>query len=429
MDFTAELVDQSQQETYECPVCFQLLRDPRITRCCKKNFCRACVSKIRGGDINSCPFCRHPNFITQKNVLLTGEVYKLQVYCANKSKGCHWTGCLGETETHLNIKPRTRYLSYGCPCTLVQCQFCIEDFQRDGLDDHIRQCPKRPFCCEYCQNYASHYEDVSSNHWPVCEFYPLPCPNSCGENIARQCMKHHVSNDCLMTVVECEFKEFGCKERLPRGEMLTHTKNSTAAHESLKMMTRLVKQLKKNDKELRQLEAKLHDKHRNLVKEQKDHFQKNLFRATDELKDEFKQAQQEREECDDRRLANNIKELKVYLNRRLADNSSALQRIQQAVNALKDSCTKHEVQISDLTRKTSHQEGMIETLNHRLRILERNYTTRMHTVYRYPDHHELTMYASGRRNHDRTCEIESWCCCLLLLIGVILFNSLACFIV
>ena len=249
MDFTAEfIVDQSQQDAYDCPVCFQLLRDPRITRCCKKNFCRACVSRIRGGDINSCPLCRHPNFITQKNALLTGEVYKLQVFCANRSKGCDWTGCLGEAETHLNINPHIRYLSYGCQFTLVQCQFCFQEVQRNGLDDHINQCPKRPYCCEYCQNYTSHYEDVSSNHWPVCEFYPLQCPNSCGEDIARNTLENHITDDCPMTIIECEYKEFGCKEQCPRKEMLVHLRNSGAAHESLKMIAKLIKQLKKGTK-------------------------------------------------------------------------------------------------------------------------------------------------------------------------------------
>ena len=86
-----------------------------------------------------------------------------------------------------------------------------------------------------------------------------------------------------MTVVECEFKQFGCKECLPRVEMLTHMKYSVAAHESLQRLTKLVKLFKNREKDLHELETKLHEKYKNLIKEQKNLFEKNMASVTNEM--------------------------------------------------------------------------------------------------------------------------------------------------
>ena len=70
------------------------------------------------------------------------------------------------------------------------------------------------------------------------------CPNGCNKSVPRQNIEEHISKDCPLTITECDFKPYGCKERLPRMEMQTHMKYSVAAHESLKMMAKVVKQLK-----------------------------------------------------------------------------------------------------------------------------------------------------------------------------------------
>ena len=61
----------------------------------------------------------------------------------------------------------------------------------------------------------------------------------------------------------------GCKERLPRGEMSLHMKYSATAHESLKVMGTFAKRLRKQEKEIQELETKLFEKHKNLMREQK----------------------------------------------------------------------------------------------------------------------------------------------------------------
>ena len=276
------LVEESEERKYDCPVCLQILRDPCISQCCRNNFCHACVLKLQKAG-NPCPLCRKSKFRTQRNCDLSPEVYHLQVYCPNKLKGCDWVGDLGEIDVHLNQSPVLRYQTNGCHFVDIQCCYCSQKIQRNQICDHFSICPRRPYKCEYCQGYDSFFEDVSCNHWPVCDFYPIVCPNDCSECIPRHSMHDHIVKYCSMTVIECEFKQFGCTAKLTRMDMSSHMKNSVAAHESLVMMTKLFSQLKKNSREIRELETKLHEKQRNFIREQKDLFEKRISSATNQV--------------------------------------------------------------------------------------------------------------------------------------------------
>ena len=290
-----KLVEESLERKYDCPVCLQILCDPCKSLCCGNNFCHGCVRKLQNAS-NPCPLCRNSRFRIERNHDLSPEVYHLEVYCANKSKGCDWVGYLGEIDVHLNQNPVSRYQAKGCSFVHVECLHCSQNFQRDQICDHFSTCPRRPYQCEYCQGYDSFYEDVLHNHWPVCDFYPVLCPNGCTENIPRQNLRDHIANYCSRTVVECDFKQFGCTAKLTRKGMSSHMKNSVAAHESLVMMTKVLSQLKENSREIQvlsqlkensreiqELETKLHQEQKNLIKEQKDLFDKKISSAKNQL--------------------------------------------------------------------------------------------------------------------------------------------------
>ena len=264
-----ELVDESQERSFDCPVCLQFLSDPCTTECCSREFCRNCIIKIRkNGGPSQCPLCRSSEFKTKRIIDLSHEFYHLQVYCANKSKGCEWIGDLGEVEVYLNLTPIARYQSNGCQFVDIQCAYYSAEYLRREMPQHLTECSKRPFSCEYCLNYDSYYDDVCSSHWSVCDYYPVPCPNGCSKSIPCQSIGKHIEVDCPLTITECEFKPDGCKKRLPRIEMQTHMKYSVAAHKSLKMMAKLVKQLKTQDRNVRELEINTLEMLEKFAKEQ-----------------------------------------------------------------------------------------------------------------------------------------------------------------
>ena len=51
--------------------------------------------------------------------------------------------------------------------------------------------------CDYCRTYFNTYNDVTVNHWPVCEFFPVPCPNDCPKgSIPRNRLMDHIRSEC-----------------------------------------------------------------------------------------------------------------------------------------------------------------------------------------------------------------------------------------
>ena len=89
------------------------------------------------------------------------------------------------------------------------------------------------FNCQYCNNYTSTYEDVINNHWPVCGYYILQCPNGCGILSRRQDLKKHVDNDCPLTIVPCQYNYAGCDVLLQRREMPAHIAEKAMVHLSM----------------------------------------------------------------------------------------------------------------------------------------------------------------------------------------------------
>ena len=89
--------------------------------------------------------------------LLQRTLMNKQVFCSSASLGCPWTGKLSELDSHL-LK---------------------------------------------------------------CEFAPIRCPNSCGQNsLPRMSVESHVLNDCPLTILQCSV----CNKSIARKDMLAHKK-------------------------------------------------------------------------------------------------------------------------------------------------------------------------------------------------------------
>ena len=165
-----------------------------------------------------------------KDLFHKRNVLSLKVRCPHKEVGCEWEGELGSLEEHTNRSEegKCRYVEVNCPYS------CGERVQRRNLEEHKSQhCPLRSFTCQYC-NHKATYQEVIKEHWPVCEKYPLPCPNACGEkNIERQHLQGHMEQTCPVQVIECELSYAGCGAQLQRCRMPAHMKADTEAHLSL----------------------------------------------------------------------------------------------------------------------------------------------------------------------------------------------------
>ena len=252
----------------ECPVCLQVLREPYQTICCGKSYCRVCIERLK--TVSSiCPCCKEA-IKDFPNIGLQQSLYDFKVYCVNRNQGCQWTGELRQLDKHLNSSPETReILLEGCQFVIVQCLFCSEYLQRSvtKIEFHGRyKCPKRPFICEYCKNFESTYEDVTTNHWPVCGYYPVQCPNMCGFVVSRLNLEKHTTNACPEARIDCDFEYAGCPVKLLRKHLSEHLAKNITQHMSLlavsnKMLLKMFKEendrLKLDNSLLRQQVTKL----------------------------------------------------------------------------------------------------------------------------------------------------------------------------
>ena len=245
----------------DCSICLLVLREPHLISCCGHNFCRTCIDRIKT-DGKNCPLCNAPDFSLMHNKGLERALKEFKVHCTHASSGCEWVDELGLFDHHLNVNPSSNKQLEGCGFVEVQCSHgCGGYFQRCLLDNHQgKECPKRPYSCDHCREYASTFEDVTNNHWPECKCYPLSCPNHCTPYaIERQHLEHHVSKDCPLTVVNCDFHYAGCEVQLPRKDMPAHLAENLVPHVSqlATLNQKLTERLCNNDKEMDKLRQEL----------------------------------------------------------------------------------------------------------------------------------------------------------------------------
>ena len=243
----------------DCPVCLLVLREPFQVTCCGYAFCRVCIERIKK-DNKPCPCCNFEDFDKFEDKRLKRSLYEFKVYCINKQQGCKWEGELRELDNHLNSNPGQQNQLDGCQFMKINCIHCAELFLRSDIRLHQETaCLKRPFSCEYCNEFDSTHEDVTINHWPLCGCFPVPCTNECGEIIERQNLETHIADHCPETIIDCDFEYAGCDVKSPRKDMPTHIKERAVEHLSLhaKNYKAVVDNLKEENEQLKQAVAKL----------------------------------------------------------------------------------------------------------------------------------------------------------------------------
>ena len=210
----------------ECPVCLQILKEPCLISCCGHKFCRVCIERVKKDD-KPCPLCAKQDFAFMRELGLERFLKGTDVWCSYKKKDCKWRGKLGKLEEHLNQNPSLENQLNGCKFVVMECVYeCGKQFQRCHISTHQdEQCKKRPYTCNYCQDYASTFEDVTEIHYPQCGKYPVACPNDCDVyKMERQDVEDHLRDKCPLTLVDCPFNYAGCEAQLPRKDIHEHMK-------------------------------------------------------------------------------------------------------------------------------------------------------------------------------------------------------------
>ena len=213
-----------------CSICTDLLTQPYLTDC-GHHFCYTCRGLLLTRGVTECPECREQDVLTDArlNKHLQRQVNSLKVRCQHHEVGCQWVGELRYLQEHLDPAIRK------CGFILLACPLgCGELVRGSAMKDHIlNDCCKRSFECEHC-GYCNKFDIVTEQHYPLCENFPMKCPNACSVfNLRRIDFTSHLGQ-CPLQVIQCPFTSAGCTVQLPRREMDEHEDKAVRQH--LRMM-------------------------------------------------------------------------------------------------------------------------------------------------------------------------------------------------
>ena len=225
----------------DCLICLLVLREPAQMECCGKVYCITCIrEELRHR--NMCPTCgpEVPNPIYFRDKRIKQSLSGFRIHCIHFAKqgegevergggGCDWVGQLGDLERHLNKNPPEDTQMNGCLFVEIKCKFCGNQFQRSLIEDHqSNHCPERPYLCPFC-HHRSTYIEITEVHMQICPCFPVQCPH-CKNIFERQKLELHISNECTLKPIVCDFHLVGCQEELYRPQMEDHVRNNGVYH-------------------------------------------------------------------------------------------------------------------------------------------------------------------------------------------------------
>jgi len=220
------LVETAIEDAIKCPVCYEVCVDAIIESACNHTFCKKCVEKLfkQSDDCTfKCPQTR--NNVTRSqtgpNRAIREMIHKIKVKCVFIEKGCEWSGCYVDLESHLkndcsHVKVR---------CTMLGCDFVGK---RSSSERHLKHCEYRPKQCKYCNSYF--VASMLTDHEKYCVSQVILCPYGCTTKVKKKDALQHYEEECRNAVLNCEFAEFGCEEKIKRHRYEDHIQKNYQLH-------------------------------------------------------------------------------------------------------------------------------------------------------------------------------------------------------
>ena len=225
LGYEYEFVDQVPEDFF-CKLCKHVARESTITSCCIEVLCKACMDAIVQ-DKKPCPGCESNDIkVLGPHVRYQRKILALEVRCTMKDRGCPWTGQLQHLDAHLDVTTGDcQYVDVECP------KKCVQKVQKRYVDTHLaNECPNRDYRCPHC-NFANKFH-VVSDHFDICPYYPLACPNRCGATFERDDLQDHMKM-CRLEEVQCVFDNAGCQAKFIRENEDEHMDQNTQKHLAL----------------------------------------------------------------------------------------------------------------------------------------------------------------------------------------------------
>ena len=228
--FDVRFIEKPPDEFF-CPICLSVLKDPRLTSCCGRHFCKSCITRIQEMG-QPCPICKVDGLTTLFDRELRNRINTLTVHCPMETVGCRWVGKVEHLDAHLNVGNENGdclFISIPCPYG------CEEYHERRIMDDHKqRKCPNRHLQCPLCFQFGLSLSMMPlRDHYPNCPNRRVSCPNQCPVRVKFYELAEHVSSICPYREVACKFKEIGCHTRVLFKDVPRHLVENAHSHLAL----------------------------------------------------------------------------------------------------------------------------------------------------------------------------------------------------
>eukprot|EP01083_Nonionella_stella_P298466 1013056_1 len=283
-------LDPEAAKSYQCSVCYDLFKDPVQIGCNDHIFCKECITKVVSPDTGllRCPICRVssnansirsvkfiqrqinallvkcPNhqisseksqYLNQyrstqqkENIALNADDVDQDIDLCDNEEGtlsgqkrkrmddlddgthkkrklnnqelCDWTGPLSDITSH----------QQHCPLELISCDHCEQDMLQRELEQHNQICTLFPIACADCEDDGILRSFMESHVQNACPMAMISCPQKCGIQLQRMNEKSHIAIYCSQTMVDCEFRMYGCADRFKREDETKHNESTSHGH-------------------------------------------------------------------------------------------------------------------------------------------------------------------------------------------------------
>ena len=423
--YECEFVHQAPED-YFCKLCKHVAREPTIASCCTEVLCKACIDAIVQ-DKKPCPSCEDVEIEIQgPHKKYTSKILALEVRCTMKDRGCPWTGQLQHLDAHLDVTiGDCQYVDVECP------KKCVQKVQKRNVDTHLaNECPNRHYRCQHC-NFASTF-CVVSKHFDVCRYYPLACPNRCGVTFERDDLDDHMKM-CRLEEVNCVFAKAGCPANFIRENEDAHMDQNTQKHLALmpaatlkmlhvqeekfeeklqKQQEVFVKKLELKDKQIKQVEQKLHEQQafEQKLQDKQEVFEKKLEEKDEEIKrveqklqeqQAFKQNKLKEKDEQIKRVVQELEKQGQEFEGRLGGQQIEFQKqLQQRDDQIKQNVKEKDEQIEELQAKNEELQQQVERISQQMLPMvnkirsHTNYTGKCVPPYdiQYSNYRMMTVY-------------------------------------
>jgi hypothetical protein len=220
-DFTDE--GKMKVKDHICGICNFVCND-LYSDGCGHPFCKECIfPHVENGKV--CPISNLSLKTSdlQKIKCIDDMINKQLVYCVHKTIGCEWLDIITKRDYHL--MDQCKYETVNC--SNQECGLMI---MRKDLDKHLEECDYSIVYCDLCNmpifkiQMQQHLEEICANR-------EISCPQGCELDIIRSQLDDHIQNNCELTLIRCEFKDYNCDELIMRKDKKRHFMTDGYKHE------------------------------------------------------------------------------------------------------------------------------------------------------------------------------------------------------